>query len=338
MQIKIKNIQSIQVLRLMAATSVVYFHIGTAPIFGSFGVDIFFVISGFVMAMVINNGQKPKPFAISRLARIVPLYWLMTTIVFIISLIKPSLLGSTSSSLSNYLFSILFIPHFKEDGTLFPTLAVGWTLNYEMFFYLLIFSSLLISRARYFLLVTLSFVVLFLTSNSCCSESDLFRAFYGNNIYFEFIYGLIAYKIFNNGYLKLFNRYFLIGLALILYVLLAYFEVEKFSTPRALLFGLPAFIIVLAVTSLEEWIQSIKDSLAVKTLSAIGDASYATYLSHFFVVKGSQRLLWDKFHLFNPHSFFGSILVIAISLVIGQGLYQFVDKPLSAYFRKLLNR
>jgi len=338
MQIKTKNVQSIQILRLIAATSVVYFHIGTTPIFGSFGVDIFFVISGFVMAMVINNGQQPKSFAVSRLARIIPLYWLMTTIVYIISLIKPSLLGSTSSSLSNYLFSILFIPHFKEDGTLFPTLAVGWTLNYEMFFYLLIFLSLLISRARYFLIVTLSFVILFLTSNSCCGESGLFRAFYGNNIYFEFSYGLIAYKIFDKGYLKSLNRYFLIGLALILYALLAYFEVEKLSLPRFLLLGLPAFILVLAVTSLEGWIQSIKDSVSVKTLSAIGDASYATYLSHFFVVKGSQRLLWDKLHLFDPHSFLGTVLVIAISLIIGQGLYQLVDKPLSVYFRKLLNR
>lgn len=338
MQIKAKNVQSIQILRLLAATSVVYFHIGTAPIFGSFGVDIFFVISGFVMAMVINNGQQPKSFAISRLARIIPLYWLMTTIVYIISLLKPSLLGSTSSSLSNYLLSILFIPHFKEDGTLFPTLAVGWTLNYEMFFYLLIFLSLLISRARYFLIVTLCFVILFLTSNSCCEENSIFRAFYGNNIYFEFVYGLIAYKIFDRGYLKKINPYFLIILALVSYGSLAYFEVEKFSIPRFILFGLPAFIIVLAITSLEESIQSLKDSLSVKIMSAIGDASYATYLSHFFVVKGSQRLLWDKFHLFNPHSFFGSTLVIAISLMIGQGLYQFVDKPLSAYFRKLLNR
>lgn len=112
------SLHSLQVLRAIASTSVVYLHIGTIPQFGSFGVDIFFVISGFVMAMVIANGESARAFSVSRLSRIVPLYFILTTCLLLLAALKPELLNSTTANLTNYIKSLFFIPYFKENGAL----------------------------------------------------------------------------------------------------------------------------------------------------------------------------------------------------------------------------
>lgn len=128
----------------MAATSVVYSHIGVNPDYGQFGVDIFFVISGFVMTLIVENGQKPATFLLKRVLRILPLYWILTTCLLILAIIKPELLNSTTANFTNYVKSIFFIPYFKENGSLSPLLALGWTLNYEVFFYACIWLSILL--------------------------------------------------------------------------------------------------------------------------------------------------------------------------------------------------
>ena len=114
MQKKLINLKSLQILRAIAALSVVYYHINAAPHFGKFGVDIFFIISGFVMSMIIENGQKPYTFVVNRITRIVPLYWVLTLCLFILSAIKPDLLDTTTANILNFLKSIFFIPYFKE--------------------------------------------------------------------------------------------------------------------------------------------------------------------------------------------------------------------------------
>lgn len=73
------NLRTLQILRALAAICVIYFHIGAIHRFGSFGVDIFFVVSGFVIALVISHGQSPAVFAINRIIRIFPLYSILTT-------------------------------------------------------------------------------------------------------------------------------------------------------------------------------------------------------------------------------------------------------------------
>lgn len=132
------KIQSLQILRALAATSVVYLHIGCEPWFGGFGVDIFFVLSGFVMCYITDSGESGKEFFLRRIARIVPLYWALTLITFVIAWLKPTLFNSTTADLGNLFKSLLFIPYVKENGSISPIIPVGWTLNYEVYFYLLI--------------------------------------------------------------------------------------------------------------------------------------------------------------------------------------------------------
>ena len=105
------QLKALQILRAIAATSVIYYHIGCIPRFGKFGVDIFFVISGFVMSLIIANGESSVRFAVNRIARIVPLYWVLTTAVLVLAWIHPALLDSTTADIFNYLKSLFFIPY-----------------------------------------------------------------------------------------------------------------------------------------------------------------------------------------------------------------------------------
>jgi len=198
------ELKSLQILRAVAAISVVYFHIGSGPYapiptpiptFGSFGVDIFFVISGFVMAMVVAKGHSARSFAISRLTRIVPLYWILTTCLLLLAAVKPDLLSSTTANLLNYLKSLCFIPYFKENGSLTPMLAVGWTLNYEMFFYLCVWISLIFVR-RFYVQATISLIILCYFLASMATQNSVVSSFFGNTQIFEFLFGMLLYKVY----------------------------------------------------------------------------------------------------------------------------------------------
>jgi exopolysaccharide production protein ExoZ len=106
--------------------------------FGGGGVDIFFVISGFIMVYTTQSHHVgPFSFFVNRVVRIVPIYWLLTLAVFTLAVIAPHLLGATRAAPSELLKSLLFIPFAKSNGAVQPILFLGWTLNYEMFFYML---------------------------------------------------------------------------------------------------------------------------------------------------------------------------------------------------------
>ena len=138
----------LQILRFVAAMAVVLFHMGSDyqirfgldanPFaYGAFGVDIFFVLSGFIIAMTTDPSRGAWYFYRKRLIRIVPIYWLLTFGVVAIGIAAPTLLNSTEVSFEAVIKSLLFIAYERPSGELQPLLFLGWTLNYEMFFYLI---------------------------------------------------------------------------------------------------------------------------------------------------------------------------------------------------------
>ena len=137
------KIEIIQVLRFFAAFSVMMVHL---PIigFGIWGVDIFFVISGFIMMYVTENNQKN--FLIKRIIRIVPLYWILTLGVFSIAIFYPDLLNNTTANFEHLIKSLFFVPFDKNSSGHFPILFLGWTLNFEIIFYILFSISLFFQK------------------------------------------------------------------------------------------------------------------------------------------------------------------------------------------------
>lgn len=331
---KQSTLHSLQVLRAIAATSVVYFHIEVMPKFGSFGVDIFFVLSGFVMAMVIANGQSARNFSISRIARIVPLYWILTTCLLLLAALKPDLLNSTTANLINYIKSIFFIPYFKENGSLTPMLAVGWTLNYEMFFYFCIWISIIVSRRIYLLLTFILLITSYIVLGNLI-DNRVMNGFFRSTLLFEFAFGMLSFYIYERFKSIKFSIIPLIITALLSYCLMAWTEVLGINIDRIYVYGLPSVVLILSLTLLENSIFS-KDNIVTSLLVNIGNASYATYLSHFYVVEGMRKIVFLKLNLIDIYTPIGVLVTLALSLTTGQIIYMICDKPISSYTKKVL--
>jgi exopolysaccharide production protein ExoZ len=140
-----ESFEGVQALRLIAAAMVLVLHSTFyvqshgdpyverwAP--GFYGVHIFFVISGFVMAISVHRDWQD--FAKSRVARIIPLYWFVIIVKLFVILAMP-VLSATPIDIGHVLRSALLIPSTNGSGIVEPFYGVGWTLQYEDFFFTL---------------------------------------------------------------------------------------------------------------------------------------------------------------------------------------------------------
>ncbi|MGH6839557.1 MAG: acyltransferase family protein [Methylocella sp.] len=278
------NYTGIQALRFLAAILVVTFHATLYtrdrldPTFGSWlpgaaGVDIFFVISGFVMVVssrkLVNQTGGWLVFAKRRLIRIVPLYWLATTLRIAAMLAVPTLLLHTNLSFYQVATSYLFFPARNAEGDLHPLLIVGWTLNYEMFFYMVFTLALLLRRDIYWFVGTALGICAFgsLVPNI---ESDAL-AFYFNPIVLEFFGGMLLARVAATWRFPWWAciAAFAAGLALLL---------TQFGgpVPRFIESGLPALLVVSGAVFGERWLAGRIPNFLLN----LGAASYALYLFH----------------------------------------------------------
>lgn len=116
---------------------------------GHLGVDLFFMISGFIMVHTTwGKPVTPWQFISNRIRRIVPLYWTATLAMIGLALVLPSQFRSLRFDAVSVVKSLGFVPFYSlsDPGVVFPVLKPGWTLNYEMFFYLLFALSMLLAR------------------------------------------------------------------------------------------------------------------------------------------------------------------------------------------------
>ena len=160
----------IQALRAVAALAVVLGHslnflargTGSLPAVmaefqGAVGVDLFFVISGFVMTVssdrLLRKEHPARVFLWRRLLRIAPLYWIITLAKLALVAAFPSLQSAHPVSLWNVVASFLFVPSMSNTGEIRPVVTLGWTLNFEMAFYLLFAGSLIVRRRFLWLLL-----------------------------------------------------------------------------------------------------------------------------------------------------------------------------------------
>src|ERR1700693_433446 len=111
-----RPLRVLQIVRAIAATSVVYYHIGRDPRWGTFGVDIFFVLSGFVIAVIAAADRGAAAFFSDRITRITPLYWILTTAMLLLAVVAPHVFTTTTADGLDYLRSILFVPYYKSSG------------------------------------------------------------------------------------------------------------------------------------------------------------------------------------------------------------------------------
>lgn len=330
---------SIQCLRGVAALMVVAFHCfpqlqrmgyaGWEPQFLSAGVDIFFVISGFIMLYSAHRSPERGggAFLLNRAIRILPLYWLLTTLLVAIALLAPHLLNSTRFVPMHTLFSYLMLPAIHPvTGVYQPILIPGWTLNYEMFFYLLFAIGLWLTRDRERKLALLVGGLILLC---LCLPFSGAASFYTGNIIVEFAYGLMMACLFLAG--RRIGQPLCILLVLAGMALLIAGDFVKMPDVRALFYGLPALMIFAGTLHM----RLNPGSAAVRLLQLAGDASYSIYLSHMMSM-AVCGMVWRKVlggGLPGNTALF-MLFSIPVCAVGGWLCYKLVEEPMTEWLRK----
>ena len=345
-------LSNLQVLRALAALSVVVAHAlheteilagatGRAAVDGSawnlgFGVDIFFVLSGFIMthtaASEFGKSGAPLRFFLRRCARVIPLYWLLTSLMLIGALVAPSLLAVPIGSVSHVLASYVFIPSGRGADEIRPVLALAWTLNYEMLFYVFFAAALLlpIRLGLVWLSVLMSGMALI---GRLVDLSHVQIAFWTSPIILEFLFGVYVALIFRSG-IRIGGA---AAVGLMAIGLLGFVRIstpwDEAALPQFLRSGLPAALFVLAA--------AIGPVLPQRSLVlwgvALGDASYSLYLAHPFILR-PMRAIWAK--ALGGALPLGLFVVAATSVAAMSALALFrgVEKPLTSYVQSLVLR
>jgi exopolysaccharide production protein ExoZ len=319
----------VQGLRAMAALAVAFFHIANDAITAGHdpsgwisavarfmplhaGVDIFFVISGFVIVHASANlfaaPGGSRIFLKRRLIRIVPLYWVMTTLVLLMLLLHRSAVRSDIGGPAYVLASYAFFPWPRPDGFAEPPLSVGWTLNYEMFFYLVVTPFLLLPRL-WAVLGTAAVLSLLVAAGQIYGFNPVALRFWADPIILEFVAGMflalaVAHRLALPGWLRL-ALVLVAGLSLHLLV-------DSPPAWRAVAFGLPSLLLVTAAVTGRQPEQ--RATPAMRILVRLGGASYALYLCHPFVMRG---FILIGTHLGPPTTASG-ILYVVLSLAVAQ--------------------
>jgi exopolysaccharide production protein ExoZ len=325
--------QTVQILRAGAAISVVTFHLlqvsalrfGTLAFFGlgSWGVDVFFVISGFVIAASGLRARSPILFLRHRFARIVPLYWLLTFAVFVVALVAPSMLKSTVADPIYLLKSLLFIPYRRESGAVEPMLYQGWTLNYEIFFYLVLGLSLALTSRTLLCLFALFASIVAL--GAVFAPQSVVLSFYTSSIILEFTYGSALYRVTADGRRIWAGQWILLPLGLVTLCATFYFLP---TWPRCVTAGIPAAAIVAGAIAIPN-----KDWPLLRWVEALGDASYSIYLVHAFMVIAASILANRLFGAAHPDLALLCMTVVAFpsTIMSSLALYRFFEKPMNLW-------
>lgn len=342
-----KNL-NIQALRGIAVVLVIAFHLQgneekyfhgytILPDFltiGSSGVDLFFVISGFMM-VAITSGRFQKTGAIyqflyHRVTRIYPMYWFYSILMLIIYLIQVK--TGNNTRIVDITSSFLLLP---QDNL--PLLVVGWTLVHEVYFYV-VFSILLAFHERWLLALLVTWG-LALISASLIPYVNATIKLISNPLTLEFIFGCIVALIhFTKKPSLEFAKYLGWPLLSISFIgwLLAYsicmrngFQPVSSDWSRIFVFGIPSTIFLYALVTIEK-----SSSWRLPNwLISIGDASFSIYLSHLLIIAAIGRI-WQQLGMSGIWANAAVLTAMFFAvLAIGMASFRFMERPLLKFTR-----
>lgn len=314
----------VQYLRGFAAIAVLLYHVGDQHKFpfeiGAAGVDIFFVISGFIIWSTTSSSDVSMPdYFWKRLTRVLPLYWIVLAVTFASVNAKPAFFFNHDASIENFLRSLVLLPGLK-DGAFHPVVVQGWTLSYEMFFYCLL-GVLMAVGLRWRLIGTCATLLVFVGIGQVLDLGYI--GAFAAPIVLEFVAGvLIAYVAGRPE----FSRSAIVAALLLAIVGFAASQTLITDWPRVLKWGVPAAWLVIAAVGLEPWFRQ----RPVRVLVYFGDASYSIYLWHVWVgvVMTGVLLRLPIPALLHPP--IQAVMMLLASCL----LYSVIERPLLALFRR----
>jgi len=348
-----KKINTIQLLRGLAALAVVIHHIAGylkethhLSIFHNYGrigfagVDLFFVISGFIIHFTsksyLNNPSKLGEYWKKRIIRVYPIYWIVTIGIFIVQFVLPILNKSAALNTGYPMEVSAFLKTFTLFPVHFAINPVSWTLSFELFFYLM-FSLLIISKRLW---VIPACVLIFSGWHTFVEQYQ--HLHFGYNYYnfffssynIEFFLGYLLFIVYDRNLLSLPTWLAWIGVLASIFVVLrtGYGVIDGDYYKRFLSFGLPSVILLYSLLQLEE-----RQQLSIHPFFIIlGDASYIIYLIHFPMIFFMNKvLLLVNIHLTNQgliyYSYFIGLAVVGVGIL----LHKKLEMPMNTYLMKL---
>ena len=332
----------LQILRALAAAGVVVAHIGldvqvvnerlgTRLEFWNlnwvYGVDIFFLISGFIMLRSsLDDFGKPgaaSDFLLRRIVRIAPLYWILTLLLALGGTLSPNLLNGGLAGPDVLATSMLFIPYDRARAGIAPLLGVGWTLNYEMFFYVLFAAAMLLPR-KFGLPALFATLIGLSVSGAVFHFEAAALSVWTDPLLLEFLMGMGVALLSRQAPApppKL-------AIALLTAVALALSALVLFRwlplTPRALFAGIPAMLLV----TLGVYFPQPRHSRLFTFGEVLGDASFSLYLSHLFTIRLVRELYVHAIGTALPVAFF-ALLAFLSAQYAAVLIYRHVERPLT---------
>jgi exopolysaccharide production protein ExoZ len=311
------RIDSLQVVRFAAASLVIVHHswqtmVGNTPprplnTLGPLGVDLFFVLSGYIMATVAA-GANPVEFLRRRVVRILPLYYLLT-LAFMGELALAGQFRPTSLTAS---FLLVPLPEQR------PYLNVAWTLDYEMLFYYAFALALALALAFPKRGATAILAAFGAALAGRSLIGGWFFAYVGNPVILEFLAGVLVAQAPRNA---LAARWAL-ALAGVMLCGIGLLPALDDGWPRTLLLIWPCAALIYAAP------QFTGSGPVWRRMVYLGDASYAAYLVH-------------QFPLSVAGAFRGKLpaaVAVGCLLAVAWGLavltYEAVERPLLARLRR----
>lgn len=337
---------SIQYLRAIAALMVVIYHafarvsyglsdsVNSLAKLGHGGVDLFFVISGFVIWSVGSRTQNtPVQFLLRRVIRVVPMYWVATFATICVAVIFGY--DWIKMNPAHLIQSFLFLPHWSPsyEGTFWPLLVPGWTLIFEMFFYA-VFAGTLFFGPKYRLQILTAVLLALVLAGVLFSFGNAPFHAYTSPLLLEFLAGCWIAQLYrtrssNTG---LGVAAIVIGL-LVFFILAPHGATDQTSWSRPATFGIFGALIVFGAIQLEHRMPHIP------LLERLGEASYSIYLFHIIPIQFLTMLLG---RITQDVSVFGSLVFIIVSVfsacILGLWLFLKVERPVTQKLNAISKR
>ena len=281
------------------------------------GVDIFFVISGFIMA-VSTNGKRDdiSGFITNRLRRIFPMYVISTFLaIFVLRL------SGVQHELADVFKSLLFIPFYNSHSHFVqPILGVGWTLNIEMVFYALFAATMRFRIRTQWLLLATAFATAVAVRVTLKPAETSIAFFYTSPMLFEFLGGMMLGSAVD----RLYKASTAIGIFMFASGVVITIGLWRFlDLPRTIDQGGPALLLVASAIILEKKIRNFD----FKTLKLLGDASYSIYLLHTLVI----ALFAPLFSRAGMPPVYAALVLCVASISCGVFAYRWIERPISNF-------
>lgn len=323
-----KKIVLLQILRAFAAWAVVFHHYCQVIFswnttqsllgaqlglffmnYGKLGVDVFFVISGFIIYLSLYKNPNAGQFLWNRMIRIYPAYWCFTLLLVALSFFIPIFLSEWNAQ--SLTLSMLLVPHENPSQSLgmFPFLPVGWTLIFEMYFYLLCTGAVFLIGKNWALII-----IPLLALSTTFWQPNWHGAFFFCSPYvIEFALGLTIGILYTK---KVFTEVNMLSALVIISSAIYLFWIGESQHYKY--FSISLLVIALLCVN-PNFVRGKVAAIGTR----LGDISYSTYLSHAVVLNLLLAIFGTMPNKVNE--FILLIIYVTLTYILSELSYRYIE-------------